>query len=289
MDRTKTLASLIALLFCASCGGPKKIVVGSKNFTESVLLGEIVAQHIERRLHVTVDRKLNLGGTLLAHQALISGGIDLYPEYTGTALTAVLKRQPVSDAAKVLEQVRAGYAMYGLVWLPPLGFNNTFAMVVRSADASYGTMSKAAQSRTWRLGVGYEFLQRPDGLPGLVKAYSLKGEGAPVSMDLGLLYSALQSNKVDMVAASSTDGMLSVLDVKTLQDDRHYFPPYECAVVARNESLGRHPQLGEALKELSGKLNDQTMQKLNYAVDGKHRQVKDVAAEFLQSSFSGSI
>lgn len=281
MDRTKTLACLIALLFCGSCSRSSKIVVGSKNFTESVLLGEILAQQIERRTGLQVDRKLNLGGTLLAHQALMTGAIDLYPEYTGTALTAVLKQAPSGDPARVLQQVRAGYAPWGLAWLPPLGFNNTFAMVVRSADAGVKTLSNAAAARTWRMGAGYEFLQRPDGLEGLTKAYNLRVEGSPVTMDLGLLYTALQGNKVDMVAANSTDGLLSVLDVKVLDDEKHYFPPYECAVVVRNATTARYPRLRTALEELSGRLDDAAMRKLNYAVDGEHRAVRDVAAEFL--------
>lgn len=281
MDRTKTLACLIALLLCGSCARSSRIVVGSKNFTESVLLGEILAQQIERRTGLQVDRKLNLGGTLLAHQALMTGAIDLYPEYTGTALTAVLKQAPSSDPARVLQQVRAGYAAWGLAWLPPLGFNNTFAMVVRSVDAGVKTLSNAAAARAWRMGAGYEFLQRPDGLEGLSKAYNLRVEGAPVTMDLGLLYMALQGNKVDMVAANSTDGLLSVLDVKVLQDDKHYFPPYECAVAVRNATTARYPRLRIALEELSGRLDDAAMRKLNYAVDGEHRPVRDVAAEFL--------
>ena len=280
MDRAKAVACL-TLLAAAGCGPKTGVVVGSKNFTESVLLGEILAQQIERRLHVPVDRRLNLGGTLLAHQALVSGSIDLYAEYTGTALTAVLKQTPNSDPAAVRTAVAAGYRQWRLAWLPPLGFDNTFAMVVRSSDARLETLSRAAAAKAWRLGAGYEFLRRPDGLDGLLATYHLRLQGDPVTMDLGLLYSALTGGQVDMVAASATDGLLSVLDVRVLNDDRHYFPPYECAVVARDETLDRVPGLRAALGELSGRFDAGTMQRLNYEVDGKHRSAREVAAGFL--------
>lgn len=280
MDRTKTLACLIALL-TTSCGRPTRVVVASKNFTEQVLLGEIVAQQIERRLGAPVSRKLNLGGTLLAHEALVKGDIDLYPEYTGTALTAVLKQPPVTSRSAALEQVRAGYReRWGLEWVAPFGFNDTFAMMVRS-ETGIRTLSEAAARQAWRLGAGYEFQQRPDGLDGLVKAYGLRIDGKPVSMDLGLLYAALDGRKVDLIAANSTDGLASAMPVTILEDDRHYFPPYECAVVVRTDAFTRFPQLREALDGLSGKIDDATMRRLNYEVDGKKRSVPEVAKEWL--------
>ena len=284
MDRAKIVACLIALLG-VSCSRPPRVVVASKNFTEQVLLGEILARHIERRLNITVERKLNLGGTMLAHEALVEGDIDLYPEYTGTALTAVLKRQPVTDRAAALEGVRTAYRnQWRLEWLPPLGFNDTFAMIVRGETARAAglkTLSDAAANQAWRLGVGYEFQQRPDGFVGLVKTYGLRIDGNPVTMDLGLLYAALDARKVDLIAANSTDGLASVMDVAILEDDRHYFPPYECAVVVRAEALDRFPQLRPVLEELSGKLSDDVMRRLNYQIDGKHRPLGEVAAEYL--------
>ncbi len=290
MDRTKAGAGIVAacvLLLAPACSRGPVIVVGSKNFTEQVLLGEILAQQIERRLGVPVDHKLNLGGTLLAHEALVKGSIDLYPEYTGTALTAILKRPPDFDRAAVLEAVRSAYRdRWKLEWLAPLGFTDTFAMMVRGETARSGklaTISDAARAQAWRLGAGYEFRERSDGLNGLLKTYGLRTQGNPVSMDLGLLYTALERKQVDMIAANSTDGLASVLDVAILQDDRHYFPPYECAVVAREETLGRFPQLRNVLQELSGKITDEAMRKLNYQVDGRHRSVREVAAEFLRS------
>ena len=284
MDRTPLVAALTALSL-AACSSSPRIVVGSKNFTEQVLLGEILAQQIERTLHVPVEHKLNLGGTLLAQQAIVTGAIDLYPEYTGTALTAVLKQPPSSDRAAVLQSVRAEYQRrWRLAWLTPLGFNDTFAMIVRGETAraeKLASLSDAARAHPWRMGVGYEFRQRPDGLEGLLRTYSLRTAGDPVSMDLGLLYSALASHKVDLIAANSTDGLASALDVRILDDDRHYFPPYECAVVVREDALSRYPGLRQSLETLSGKLTDDAMRRLNYQVDGKHRSVVEVAKEFL--------
>jgi glycine betaine/choline ABC-type transport system substrate-binding protein len=293
MAGTKIITGLIAILVACGCSsGPRPIVVGSKNFTEQLVLGEIMAQQLERRLGAKIARKLNLGGTLLAHQALVNGEIDVYPEYTGTALTAVLKLPVSSDASRVLTEVRAAYEKsWRLLWLQPFGFNNSFAMVISAEEARRGklrTLSEAAHYKTdWVMGVGYEFLQRPDGFTGLVKTYGLRVQGQVKTMDLGLLYRALEQRQVDMIAASATDGMLSVLDVTVLQDDRHYFPPYEAAPVVRADSLATHPGMREALNELAGKLTDKAMQKLNYQVDGKHRPLADVAREFLESSKSG--
>jgi glycine betaine/choline ABC-type transport system substrate-binding protein len=277
---------LTAALVCG-CSSKPHLVVASKNFTEQVLLGEIIARHIEQRLGVTVDRKLNLGGTLLAHQALKAGSIDLYPEYTGTALTAVLKQPVVKDAKAALERVREGYQPWGLEWLPPLGFDNTFAMVVRADTAKDGdlkTLSDAARrAAPWKLGVGYEFTQRPDGYSGLVQTYGLRVAGEPVAMDLGLLYPALQAKTVEMAAANATDGMLARSEFVILEDDRHYFPPYECAIVVRQESLAHFPGLKEALTDLSGRISDATMRRMNGQVDVEHRSVPDVASEFLKT------
>jgi osmoprotectant transport system substrate-binding protein len=276
------------LLTVLGCSRSRPLTVGSKNFTEQIVLGEIVAQQLERRLGVKVDRKLDLGGTLLAQQALQNGEIDVYPEYTGTALTAVLKLPPSSDPAAVLARVRTEYRKrWNLEWLDPLGFDNTFAMVVRGPDAraqGIETLSDAARRKQgWTLGVGYEFLQRPDGLAGLLATYHLPLDGAPKSMDLGLLYTALQQKQVDMAAANATDGQLSVLDVKVLRDDRHYFPPYQAALVVRAQALAAHPGLQAALGQLSGRFSDSAMRNLNYQVDGKHRPVAEVARELLAS------
>jgi glycine betaine/choline ABC-type transport system substrate-binding protein len=274
-----------------ACGSRPGIVVGSKNFTEQVILGELLAQQVERRLNIAVTRKLNLGGTLLAHEALRTGAIDLYPEYTGTALTAILKQPAAKDSAGVLAGVRAGYRQWRLEWLDPLGFNNTFAMVVLTRAAHAGgisTLSAAAQrDAPWRLGVGYEFVQRPDGLAGMLRAYNLRLNGAPVTMDLGLLYPALETGKIEMAAASATDGLLARPEFTVLTDDRRYFPPYDCAVVARADSLARHSGLADALNELSGRISEDAMRRMNAAVDREHRNVAEVAKQFLTSFTSG--
>ena len=292
MARRQIIAGLITglwLVCIAGCGNERPITVGSKNFTEQVILGEIVAQHLEHRLGQRVDRKLNLGGTLLVHQALLNGDIDLYPEYTGTALTTILKLPPVRDPAAALGSVRDEYLKrFGVEWLDPLGFNNTFAMVIRGEDARrhlLKTLSDAAgYAAGWTLGIGYEFQQRADGLEGLLKTYRLPVNGSPKTMDLGLLYQALEQRQVNMVAANATDGRLSVLDVLVLSDDQHYFPPYDCALAVRSDFLKRDPAVQEALTELTGLFGDTAMQKLNYAVDGEHRPVQDVAQEFLQDA-----
>jgi osmoprotectant transport system substrate-binding protein len=273
MDRAQALAALAALLLAGCSRDRNTVVVGTKNFTEQAILGEIVAQHLERR-GMKVDRKPNLGGTLLAHQALVSGEIDVYPEYTGTALMEVLKLPASYDPAQVQQKVAAEYkSRWGLDWLPPLGFNNTFAMVI---EGGYETLSEAAQrGRGWKVGVGYEFLTRPDGLPGLVAKYRLPLDGVPRSMDLGLLYQALKQKQVEMVAGNSTDGLIAAMGLKMLRDDKSYFPPYDAALVAR-------PELHEALAPLSGRITTAQMRKLNYQVDGEHRRILDVAKDFLE-------
>jgi len=282
-------ATMMAAGWVTGCSGERPITVGSKNFTEQVILGEIVAQHLEQRLGHKVVRKLFLGGTLLAHQALVNGDIDLYPEYSGTALTAVLKLPPSSDPAAGCTTVKAeDLAGLHLQWMNHLGFNNTFAMVIRGEDArrkGVQTLSDAAKHTVgWKLGVGYEFQQRPDGLAGLLKTYGLPLNGSAMIMDLGLLYKALDQKQVDIVAANATDGQLSALDVIVLRDDKGYFPPYQAALIVRSETLKAHPLLAQTLNELAGKFSDETMRKLNYQVDGEHRSVREVAQNFLKGS-----
>jgi osmoprotectant transport system substrate-binding protein len=274
----------VVAVLLGACGHDPRIRVGSKNFSEQLVLGEIVAEHLENRLHGHVSRKLDLGGTLLAQQAMVAGDIDVYPEYTGTALTAVLKQKPFNDPAGVLAAVRAGYAQWHLEWVEPLGFENTFAMAVRTEDSKASTLTQAAQAKAWKLGVGYEFAKREDGLPGLMRTYGLRLAGGVKTMDLGLLYQALSKRQVDMVAGNSTDGLLSVLPITVLKDDRHYFPPYDCALVVREEAEKQFPALRPALMELSGRISSETMRRLNYELDGKHRPAREIAREFLRAS-----
>ncbi len=290
MVGTKSLASIVVLLMLGGCSKTAPpIRVGSKNFTEQVVLGEIIAQHLEHRLHQSIERRLNLGGTLLAHQALRSREIDLYPEYTGTALSAVLKDSIDNDPAGVLARVRSEYLQkFQVEWLEPLGIDDSFAMVVSGPVARAKNLetltdaSKAAEA--WMLGVGYEFEQRADGMGALEKTYHLRWQGSPKTMDLGLLYKAMEQGQVTMIAANATDGMLSKMDLKVLGDDQHAFPPYQVCVEARQDSMREIPGLREALLELSGKFTNRGMQNLNYQVDAQHRSVAQVAAEFLKQS-----
>ena len=285
MGGTKILATSLMILLAGCSSGPR-IVIGSKNFAEQLLLGEIAAQQVERRLHIPVERKLQIGGTMLAHEALVKGDIDLYPEYTGTALTAVLKQPVNSDPALVLASVRNGYKQWNLRWMDPLGFNNTFAMVTLRADAEsrhVKTLSDAGAWRPgWKLGAGYEFVQRADGLAGLKTAYGLQLAAPVRTMDLGLLYAALDQHQVDLAAANSTDGQLSNDKFFAFDDDKHYFPPYQAAFVVREESLAKFPGLEAALKELSGSLTTEAMRELNHQLEGLHRPGPKVAAEWLE-------
>jgi glycine betaine/choline ABC-type transport system substrate-binding protein len=275
-----------AVLLVACTAPPRKLVIGSKNFTEQVVLGELLAQHLEARLGVAVERRFHLGGTLIAHQAAAAGEIDVYVEYTGTALTAVLREKPTSDAQQVLQRVRQGYDRgFGLYVGEPLGFDNSFAIVVRGEDAArfhLRTISDLMRAgRGWRAGFGYEFKERPDGYDGFVAAYGLRFAEAPRFMELGLLYRALQEKQVDVVAGSSTDGVIAALGMVVLQDDRRYFPPYEAVPVVSRGALERLPQLRSALQSLAGAIRAEEMRRLNYAVDGEQRDVAQVVREFL--------
>ncbi|MEO8737350.1 MAG: glycine betaine ABC transporter substrate-binding protein [Edaphobacter sp.] len=289
---TRALIGLIAICWlCGACAPPRssRIVIGAKNFTEQVVLGELVAQEIEAVTGERVDRKFYLAGSYICQQALVNGRIDGYVEYSGTALTAILKQPlpPVGqrDAGAVFETVRRLYAeRYGIRVERGLGFEDTFAMVVRGADArrlGLKTISDAVKvAPGWRLGVGYEFEERPDGLRGLEAAYGLRFKDAPRVMDLGLLYRALGAGQVDMVAGNSTDGPIRVLGFTVLKDDRHYFPPYEAVPLIREDSLQRHPGIQVAMDRLAGKVSAGEIQEMNFAVDSEHKDVGDVVKAF---------
>jgi osmoprotectant transport system substrate-binding protein len=215
----------------------------------------------------------------------------MYVEYTGTALVAILKEPPSSDHAAVFNTVKDLYSRrFNLEVLPSLGFDNTFAMVMRGSDARrlrLKTLSDAAAvAPQLRLGVGYEFIERPDGYKGLVSKYGLKFAEAPRVMDLGLLYRALQNNQVDMVAGSNTDGLIAALDLVVLEDDRHYFPPYDAVPIVRRDTLDRHPEVGKALRSLSGRISAEDMRRMNYAVDGEKKDAAVVVREFLAQKIS---
>jgi osmoprotectant transport system substrate-binding protein len=273
------------LLSACSPPRPNHPVIGAKNFTEQVILGELMAQEIEAKTGLKVERRFYLAGSYIAQQALAAGRIDAYPEYTGTALTAILKQPIAKDPAVVLATCTRLYRQrYDVVVGSPFGFENTFAMVVRGEDAkrlNIQTLSEAAPyTPKWTLGVGYEFEQRPDGLPGLSAAYGFKFNGPPRTMDLGLLYRALRSNQVDMVAGNSTDGPIEALNLAVLADDRHYFPPYQAVPLVRAAALKRWPQMQVAFDALGGKISAEEMQAMNEAVDGEHRDPAVVVREF---------
>ncbi|WP_331458407.1 glycine betaine ABC transporter substrate-binding protein [Terracidiphilus gabretensis] len=260
-------------------------VIGAKNFTEQVVLGELLAQEIEAKSNLKVERRFYLAGSYICHQALVSGRIDAYVEYTGTALTAILKQPVDRNPQGVLDTVRSLYASrYGVTVAAPLGFENTFAMVIRGEDSRqlHLTMLSHAAPYTpkWQLGVGYEFQQRPDGLPGLSQAYGLKFAAPPRTMDLGLLYRALNAHQVDMIAGNSTDGPIQAFGLTALQDDRHYFPPYQAVPLVRQAALQRWPQMQQALDVLAGKITAEDMRTMNEAIDGQHRDPGDVVRQF---------
>lgn len=286
---TAVFAGLLFLLLpsCAPSHA-NRIVIGSKNFTESLMLGELVAQIVEARTHLKVERRFYLAGTYICQQAMLAGRIDIYPEYTGTALTAVLKQKVEGGRTAVYQRVKSEYeTRFGLTLGPPFGFNDTFAMEIRGADArrlNIKTLSQAAAfAPQWHAGFGYEFMERPDGYAGLAAAYGLHFAGPPRVMDLGLLAPALKDHQIDIAAGNATDGLIPVFDLFALEDDRRYFPPYEAVAVIRQQTLQQHPEVAEAIAELGGKISDQEMQKLNYALAGQRRDVKEVAQEFLRS------
>jgi osmoprotectant transport system substrate-binding protein len=278
---------LLATFIPGACRAPAppQLVVSSKFFTEQVVLAELLAQHIEARTGISVRRKSNLGGTLLVQKAMLSGQIDLYVEYTGTALTAVLSEKPQGDSAAVYQRVKEEYARrFGLEVTEPLGFANSFAMVVRGEDALKQHLTRMSDivplAPRWRAGVGYEFLERPDGYRGWTERYGLKFGKDPSVLDLGLLYRALAEKKVDIVAGNSTDGLIDALGLVSLEDDRHYFPPYDAAPIVRRAALEKFPQLRAALADLGGKISEGEMRRLNRLVDADQRDVAVVVREF---------
>ena len=262
------------------------LVIGSKDFTEQIVLGELIAQVLEAR-GLRVERRFELGGNL-CHDALVAGQIAAYPEYSGTSLTAILKHVPSTDPRAVYEQVRREYSeRFNLEVSAPLGFSNDFAILVRGDDArrlNLRTISDAVPHATrWRAGFGQDFKSRPDGYDGFTRAYGIRFNGQPREMDLSLSYRALAAGEVDIIAGNSTDGLIAALDLVQLADDRRYFPPYEAMIVFRRDRFARVPAAREAIAGLGGSLSTEEMRRLNYEVDGKKRAARDVVREWLQS------
>jgi osmoprotectant transport system substrate-binding protein len=286
-----TLTVLFLIAGCtpnlnSSSGGD--IIVASKDFTEQDILGELLAEQIEATTNLKVDRRFRLGGSFICHSAITSGKIDAYIEYTGTAFTGILKQKAINDPQEVYQKLKQIYAQkFNLEVMPSLGFENTFAMIIRGEDAKRNniqTLSQATQyTPQWRGGFGYEFLEREDGFPGLAKTYGFVFAKPPQIMDLGLVYRALIQKQVDMVAGSSTDGQIARLDVVVLKDDKQYFPPYEATPIVRQEILQKYPQLRTAIASIVGKISADEMRQLNYLVEGELRDIKDVVQEFRKS------
>ena len=291
LPRTTAIAiaasAVLAITVAASSVAPARadaIVIGSKNFTEQVVLGELLAQTLERR-GVAVTRRLNLGGTFICDRAIRSGDIDAYVEYTGTALTAILKQPVLKDPDAILSNLRDAYSRGGLSLLSPLGFNNTFAILVRRTDADALRLRTIGDLRAlapqWRPGFGYEFAERGDGYAGLSTAYGLQFIEQPRVMELDLVYRALAGRQVDVIAGDATSGLITALDLATLEDDRGYFPPYHAVPIVRSAVLLRHPEVGDAFAHLAGRITEQDMRTMNYAVDVEHRDVALTVREFL--------
>jgi osmoprotectant transport system substrate-binding protein len=286
----RALLLSIALMALTACAPPRSshIVIGAKDFTEQVVLGELLAQEIEASGGGPVERRFWLAGSYLCQQALVSNRIDAYVEYTGTALTAILKQPLDRNAAHVDATITRLYDQrYHIHVGPGLGFEDTFAMVIRGVDARQLNLKTISDTipyePKWRLGVGYEFAERPDGLRGLSAAYNLHFADEPRTMELGLLYRSLAAHQVDIVAGNSTDGAIRALDFVALEDDRHYFPPYEAVPLVREDSLRRWPQIGVAMQRLAGKVTADEMRAMNLAVDAQHRDVADVVRELRAS------
>lgn len=259
--------------------------VGSKNYTEQLILGEMMAQLIEAHTNLRVDRRFNLGGTMICHGALRSGGIDLYAEYTGTALTAILEKPVIADPDKAYQTVAEAYQKrFSAQWLAPFGFNNTYTLTVRERDAQSHSLRTVSDlvpiADTLSAGFTAEFSERPDGYPGLRKAYGLNFAEVR-DLEPTLMYQAIDKGEVDVICAFATDGRIAALNLVPLEDDRGFFPPYYAAPVVRTEALQSHPELRDVLNLLANRLDDRTMQRLNYEVDGNQRPTREVAHEFL--------
>ena len=277
-----------ALISCGRSADRQGVIrIGTKNFTEQLILGELMLQLIEAHTNLETERKFNLGGTMICHGALASGEIDLYPEYTGTALTAILNQPVIAVPDSAFRVVAEAYRKeFACEWLGPFGFNNTYAITVRRKDAGERSWTAIgdleATAAELQAGFTAEFVERPDGYPGLEKAYGF-AFGTVRDLDPGLMYQAVAQGAVDVICAFATDGRIPAYDLLPLRDDRHFFPPYYAAPVVRTQALKAHPELGRALAPLAGALDDSTMQRLNYAVDEAQREPAAVAREFLVS------
>jgi len=281
------LLASVLLSGCGSNGGT--VVVGSKDFNENIVIGEIFAQLIEAKTDLTVERKLNMGGTFVCHEAIKNGDIDIYPEYTGTALTAQLEMDVISDPDEAYAVVSEEFHnQFGIKWLDPLGFNNTYALAITDElYQEYGieTCSElVAISSDLVFGAEHEFFDRQDGYDGLVEAYGFTFKGDPVKMNVALKYQAIGSGDVDVIDAFSTDGEIMQYNLHVLEDDKGFFPPYYLAPIIREDTLEEYPELEDVLNSLGGMIDDAAMTELNYKISVEGQDIETVATEFLQEN-----
>ncbi|RCX20995.1 osmoprotectant transport system substrate-binding protein [Anaerobacterium chartisolvens] len=283
-----SLILAISLALLAGCGGSqeKKIVIGSKNFTENMVLGEIFAQVIQDKTDLKVEYKENLGGTMVCFEAIKKGDLDIYPEYTGTGLTAHLKMDVINDADRVYDIVQEEFnKQFKIKWLKPLGFNNTYAVAVKEDYAKENNITKVSElvplAKDLTFGGEHEFFDRQDGYEGMIETYGLNFKSAPAKMDVALKYQAISQGKMDVTDAFATDGQLITYKLTILEDDKNFFPPYYAAPIVRNDTLEKYPELEEVLNSLAGKISDEEMQMMNYKVESEKKAIRDVARDFL--------
>lgn len=282
-----TVLLLLPSVVLTGCSSSNTVTVGSKDFSENIVLGEIFAQLIEAKTDLKVIRKLNMGGTFVNFEAIKNGQIDLYPEYTGTALTAQLKMDVITDADETYRIVSEEFdKQFNIKWLKPLGFNNTYTLAVTNEifeTYRIETFSDlAAISENLVFGAEHEFFDRQDGFDGLVKTYGMKFKGEPKKMNVSLKYQAMGSGDIDVTDAFATDGQIKQYNLKVLKDDKNFFPPYYAAPIIRKEVLEKYPELEQILNSLEGLIDDETMMEMNYKIDVDNQDIKKVAEDFLR-------
>ena len=287
MTRILIIALIVISVTMVGCSRKDTITIGSKDFSENMILGEMFAQIIEANSDIKVNRKLNLGGTFVCFEAIKNGDIDIYPEYTGTGLTAQLKMDVISDAEETYNIVSDEFdKQFKITWLKPLGFNNTYTLAVtkevyeKYAVETYSDLATVSSELVF--GAEHEFFDRQDGFDGLVEAYDMKFKGDPMKMNVALKYQAIGNGNMDVTDAFATDGAIKQYELKILIDDKGFFPPYYAAPIIRNKTLDKYPELKDTLNKLAGAIDDQAMTDLNYKVDVEGKDIAKVAKEFLQ-------
>lgn len=281
------LLLVVGLFVGCSGSGNKTVVIGSKDFTENIILGEMIAQMLEANTDLKVERKLNMGGTFVNFEALKKGDIDMYADYTGTGLTAQLKMDVMNDADKVYDIVQKEFnEQFKLKWLKPLGFNNTYAVAVKEDFANKNNINKVSELAPFApeliFGGEHEFFNRQDGYEGMIEVYGLKFKDV-AKMQVALKYQAVGQDKMDVTDAFATDGQLITYKLKILEDDKGFFPPYYAAPVVRMDTLEKYPEIEEVLNQLGDKINDEEMQQMNYQAEAKKVEIEKVVSDFLKN------